>query len=151
MSSGYPTWDGNNKVKLLSTGDHHDRATRRERSTPMRRASFPFIVWRSLVGYDAFHLAARLKASWLNQSDPALLPDQLLTQPLRLIAGSRDKRLHIVEGATHIAMYDTPEYVKEAMDQLVLLYKNAGKVPSANNYLGPLTAHTATEVGASAA
>jgi fermentation-respiration switch protein FrsA (DUF1100 family) len=117
----------------------------------MRRASFPFIVWRSLVGYDAFHLA-----------------DQLLTQPLRLIAGSkagslwfsqdafkragsRDKRLHIVEGATHIAMYDTPEYVKEAMDQLVLPYKNAGKVPSANNYLGPLTAHTATEVGASAA
>jgi fermentation-respiration switch protein FrsA (DUF1100 family) len=104
-----------------------------------------------LVGYDAFHLA-----------------DQLLTQALRLIAGSkagslwfiqdafkragsRDKRLHIVEGATHIAMYDTPEYVKEAMDQLVPLYKNAGKASSANNYLGPLTAHTATEVGASAA
>jgi hypothetical protein len=33
-------------------------------------------------------------------------------------AGSRDKRLHIVEGAS-----------------------------SANNYVGPLTAHTATEVG----
>jgi hypothetical protein len=76
-----------------------------------------------LVGYDAFQLA-----------------DQLLTQPLRLIAGSkagslwfsqdafkcagsRDKRLHIVEGATHIAMYDTPEYVKEAMEQFVPLYQ----------------------------
>ena len=57
-----------------------------------------------MVAYDAFHLA-----------------EQLLTQPLRLIAGSkagslwfsqdafrrsgsRDKSLHIVEAATHIAM-----------------------------------------------
>jgi uncharacterized protein len=68
-----------------------------------------------LVPYDAFHLA-----------------EQLLTQPLRLIAGgragslwfsqdafrragSRDKSLHIVEGATHIAMYDTPEFVRAAL------------------------------------
>ena len=68
-----------------------------------------------LVAYDAFHLA-----------------EQLLTQPLRLIAGSRagslwfsqdafrragsrDKSLHIVDGATHIAMYDTPEFVEQAM------------------------------------
>ena len=102
-----------------------------------------------LVGYDAFHLA-----------------DQLLTQPLRLIAGSkagslwfsqdalnraasRDKRLHIVEGATHIAMYDTPEYVKQAIDQLVPLYKNVGKGTSANHFVGPLSAHAATGVAAS--
>jgi fermentation-respiration switch protein FrsA (DUF1100 family) len=104
-----------------------------------------------LVGYDAFHLA-----------------DQLLTQPLRLIAGSkagslwfsqdafkragsRDKRLHIVEGATHIAMYDTPGYITEAMEELVPLYKNAGKASLANSFVGPLSAHTATEVAASAA
>jgi hypothetical protein len=48
-------------------------------------------------------------------------------------------------------MYDTPEYVKAAMDQLVPLYKNAGKASSANNFVGPLNAHTAKEVAASAA
>jgi fermentation-respiration switch protein FrsA (DUF1100 family) len=104
-----------------------------------------------LVAYDAFHLA-----------------EQLLTQPLRLIAGSRagslwfsqdafrrvgsrDKSLHIVEGATHIAMYDTPEFVKEAMAQLVPLYQNASKPSSASNFVGPLSAHAATDVAASAA
>jgi hypothetical protein len=56
-------------------------------------------------------------------------------------AASRDKSLHIVEGATHIAMYDTPEFVKEAMAQLVPLYQN----------VGPLSAHAATDVAASAA
>jgi fermentation-respiration switch protein FrsA (DUF1100 family) len=103
-----------------------------------------------LIGDDAFHLA-----------------DQLLTQPLRIIAGSkagslwfsqdafrragsRDKNLHIVEGATHIAMYDTPEYVKQAMAQLVPLYQNAGKSSSASNFVGPLSAHAATNVAKSA-
>jgi hypothetical protein len=103
-----------------------------------------------LVAYDAFHLA-----------------EQLLTQPLRLIAGSRagslwfsqdafrragsrDKSLHIVDGATHIAMYDTPEYVKQAMAQLVPLYQNVGKASSVSNFVGPLSAHPATDVAASA-
>jgi fermentation-respiration switch protein FrsA (DUF1100 family) len=101
-----------------------------------------------LVAYDAFHLS-----------------EQLLTQPLRIIAGgragslwfsqdafrragSRDKSLHIVEGATHIAMYDTPEFVNEAMAQLVPLYQNAGKPSSASNFVGPLSAHTATDAAA---
>jgi uncharacterized protein len=104
-----------------------------------------------LVGYDAFHLA-----------------DQLLTQPLRIIAGSkagslwfsedafqragsRDKRLYIVEGATHIAMYDTPEYMRQAMDQLVPLYKNVGKLSLSSNFVGPLSAHAAADVAASTA
>jgi fermentation-respiration switch protein FrsA (DUF1100 family) len=103
------------------------------------------------LAYDAFHLA-----------------EQLLTQPLRLIAGSTagslwfsqdafkragssDKSLHIVEGGTHIAMYDTPEYVKQAMAQLVPLYQNAGQSSSASNFVGPLSAHAATNVAKSAA
>jgi hypothetical protein len=35
--------------------------------------------------------------------------------------------LHIVEGATHIAMYDTPGYMQQALAQLVPLYQNVGK------------------------
>lgn len=76
-----------------------------------------------LVGYDAFHLA-----------------DLLLTQPLQLVAGSkagslwyskdvleraasRDKQLHIVEGAGHMDLYDGEGFVGEAMAKLVPFYR----------------------------
>lgn len=64
-------------------------------------------------------------------------------------AESRDKSLHIVEGATHIAMYDTPEFVKQAMAHLVPLYQNAGKASSPSNFVGPLAAHTPLDAAGS--
>jgi len=117
---------------------------------PNAPSIFPVHSLARLLAYDAFHLA-----------------DKLLAQPLRLIAGSkagslwfsqdalrragsRDKSLYIVEGATHIAMYDTPEYVKQAMAQLVPLYQNAGKA-STNNLVAPLSAHAATDAAAKSA
>ncbi|WP_031457038.1 alpha/beta hydrolase [Flavobacterium chungangense] len=61
-----------------------------------------------------------------------------LTQPILLIAGSKadtkifsdqafelaqgDKELFIVDGATHIAMYDIPEYVDQAVAKLTEFY-----------------------------
>lgn len=65
----------------------------------------------------------------------------LLTQPMLLIAGSkadtkvfsdqayelakRSKRgLFVVEGATHIALYDVPEYVDQAVSKLVSFFAN---------------------------
>ena len=66
-----------------------------------------------------------------------LIPN-LLTQPLLLIAGSNadtkvfseqayalsngPKELFIVEGATHIAMYDVPEYVDQAVAKMVSFF-----------------------------
>lgn len=60
---------------------------------------------------------------------------ELLTQPLLLIAGSKadtkvfsdqayelskgPKELFVVDGATHIAMYDVPEYVDQAIPKMV--------------------------------
>ncbi|WP_230528961.1 alpha/beta hydrolase [Streptomyces coeruleorubidus] len=60
---------------------------------------------------------------------------ELLTQPMLLIAGSKadtkifsdqayelsngPKELFVVEGATHIAMYDVPEYVDQAISKMV--------------------------------
>lgn len=62
-----------------------------------------------------------------------------LTQPLLLIAGSKadtrifseqaynlaksEKELFIVEGATHIALYDVPEYVEQAVNKMVEFFK----------------------------
>jgi hypothetical protein len=79
-----------------------------------------------LVAFDAFHLA-----------------EDLLTQPLQLVAGSeagsrwhsevifehaasRDKKLRIVEGAGHFDMYDRPDCVAVALGDLVPFYQNAG-------------------------
>jgi fermentation-respiration switch protein FrsA (DUF1100 family) len=65
------------------------------------------------------------------------IPD-FLTQPMLLIAGSKadtklwsdlayelsngPKELFVVDGATHIAMYDTPEYVDQAITQIVKFF-----------------------------
>ena len=94
------------------------------------RAQHPRAVSRMLLvdlaqqaTFDAFHLV-----------------EQFLTQPLLIVAGTaantlwfseelyrragaKDKTLHLVEGATHIAMYDI--YVPQAMEQLEPFFKRA--------------------------
>ncbi len=94
------------------------RAQHRNTESKFTAASLP-----QLVTYDAFHLA-----------------DQLLTQPLQLVAGreagslwysetilgkaaSRVKDLHVVEGATHMSLYDAPNQMDEAMSRLCPFYK----------------------------
>lgn len=79
----------------------------------------PFHSLMQLVTFDAFHLA-----------------DIFLTQPILIIAGSeagtrwiseelfrkaasKDKHLHIVKNAGHVTLYDQPEAVNEAMEQLI--------------------------------
>lgn len=78
-----------------------------------------------LLGFDAFHLV-----------------EELLTQPLQVIVGGRlgttgsfedgkqlwerannKKDFFVVEGAGHYEMYDTPEYVKQAVERLNGFYK----------------------------
>lgn len=65
---------------------------------------------------------------------------EFLTQPLLLIAGSNadtkifseqaynlakgKKELFIVDGATHIAMYDIPDYLDQAVNKMVKFYKD---------------------------
>jgi hypothetical protein len=83
-----------------------------------------------LIAFDAFHLA-----------------DQLLTQPLLLVAGnkagslwysedafrraaSRDKKLHIIDGASHVDLYDKPEYVAQAMAKLTPFYNAKLQAPA---------------------
>jgi len=68
-----------------------------------------------------------------------LIPD-LLTQPLLLIAGSNadtkifseqayalsngPKELFVIEGATHVALYDVPDYVDQAVAKLATFFGN---------------------------
>jgi hypothetical protein len=68
-----------------------------------------------------------------------LIPD-LLTQPLLLIAGSiadtkifsdqayalsnGPKELFVIDGATHISLYDIPEYVDQAVAKLASFFSS---------------------------
>lgn len=71
----------------------------------------------------------------LARYDAFLHADTFLTQPLIVIAGSvaeskwmsddlmaraasENKKMHIVEGANHMSLYDGPQYVEEAVSQL---------------------------------
>ena len=78
-----------------------------------------------MLGFDAFHLVS-----------------ELLTQPLQVIVGGRlgttfsysdgktlyerapnKKDFFVVEGAGHYEMYDTPQYVDQAVERLDVFYK----------------------------
>ncbi|QSQ17536.1 alpha/beta hydrolase [Myxococcus landrumensis] len=100
--------------------DYYHTARAQHRNSPSKT---PLRSLSQLVGYDAFHLA-----------------ELLLTQPLQLVAGSkagslwhsqqvleraasRDKRLHIVEGANHMDLYDGSRFVAEALAKLVPFYR----------------------------
>lgn len=84
-----------------------------------------FISVGSMIAFDAFHLV-----------------EELLTQPIQIIAGSvpgafgslkdarelharvkGEKDLFIVEGATHYDLYDQPEATGKALEKLVPFYK----------------------------
>ncbi|MCY8106926.1 MULTISPECIES: alpha/beta hydrolase [Bacillus] len=78
-------------------------------------------------------------ALYLMNFDPYANIDKLLTQPLMLITGdisesryyserayekaaTSDKELVIVEGATHVDMYDVPQYVNQAVDKMTTFF-----------------------------
>lgn len=85
-----------------------------------------FTSFSNLVTFDAFHLA-----------------EILLTQPLMIIVGDKvgafgsyrdgfelfnkaasvNKKIHVVKGAAHYDLYDRPDAMKEALDQLIPFYK----------------------------
>ena len=85
-----------------------------------------FTSLANLIAFDTFHLA-----------------EYLLTQPLMLIVGdivgafgsyrdgfelfnkaaSTNKKIHVVKGASHYDLYDQPNAMREALEQLIPFYK----------------------------
>lgn len=69
---------------------------------------------------------------------PFNFAETLLTQPLLLIAGNKadtlrfsetlhekaksQKELFMIDGATHVDLYDVPEYVDQAIDKLYAFF-----------------------------
>lgn len=115
-----PSLDGVEDPDMREAYDYYrtPRAQHCNTQSQFTVASLP-----QLASYDAFHLA-----------------DVLLTQPLQLVAGSdagslwyskeilakaacTAKDLHVVQGATHMSLYDAPAQTQEALSRLVPFYR----------------------------
>jgi uncharacterized protein len=46
-----------------------------------------------------------------------------MSEDLYKRAGSKDENLHIVDGASHVGLYDKPDLVGEAMSKLAPFFK----------------------------
>lgn len=110
---------GINDMDMLEAIDYY-RTTRGEYPTANNKLLFTSMA--NLIKFDAFHLA-----------------NVLLTQPLLVIVGdkvgafgsyrdgfdlynkavSKEKKIHIVSGASHYDLYDKPEATAEALDNLI--------------------------------
>lgn len=76
-----------------------------------------------IITYDAYHKAeAYLTQPVLavagSKAGSKWMSDDLLTR-----AASRDKTLHVVEGADHMDLYDVPQYVDEAISKLAPFFQ----------------------------
>ncbi len=109
-------------IDVVEAVDYY-RTPRGQQPTACNMLRFTSLA--NVMAFDAFHLV-----------------EQLLTQPIQIIAGSvpgafgslndakelfarvkGKKDLHIAEGATHYDMYDKPERVAEAVSKLAPFYK----------------------------
>ncbi|MFV9288563.1 alpha/beta hydrolase [Citrobacter freundii] len=75
-----------------------------------------------LVIYDAFNLANIFLTQPMLVIAGSEAGTRWMTEEIYQRAASQNKNLHIVNGATHIAMYDQPEYVSEAAGKFVSFF-----------------------------
>jgi fermentation-respiration switch protein FrsA (DUF1100 family) len=104
---------------MLREGYDYYRTTRAQH--PCAKGRFLMSSLDKMLAFSTFHV----------------IPD-LLSQPLLLSAGSQadtkiycdqayalsqgPKELFVIEGATHIAMYDVPQYVDQAVAKMVQFF-----------------------------
>ena len=114
---------GINELDMLEAIDYY-RTSRGE--FPTSNNKLLFTSMSNLIMFDAFHLA-----------------EFLLTQPLLVIVGdkvgafgsyrdgfdlynkaaSKNKKIHVVKGASHYDLYDRPEATKEALEHIIPFLK----------------------------
>lgn len=91
-------------------------------SHPRSENKVSLVSMQNIMTFEAFHLM-----------------DKLLTQPLLMVVGSKsdafylserainraatsDKELFVIEGATHVDLYDRKPYVNQAIDKLAMFF-----------------------------
>ncbi|MFY3590606.1 MULTISPECIES: alpha/beta hydrolase [Achromobacter] len=85
-----------------------------------------FMTARSLtqiITYDAYHKAEAFLTQPVLAVTGSAAGSKWMSDDLLARAASADKRMHVVEGANHMSLYDVPKYVEEAISQLVLFFR----------------------------
>ncbi|WP_321839008.1 alpha/beta hydrolase [Paraburkholderia bannensis] len=80
-----------------------------------------FMTARSLnqiVTYDAYNKAEAFLTQPLQIVAGSVAGSKWMSDDLLARAASKDKQLHVVEGANHMSLYDVPQYVDEAVSVL---------------------------------
>lgn len=85
-----------------------------------------FMTARSLtqiITYDAYHKAEAFLTQPVLAVAGSAAGSKWMSDDLLARAASADKRMHVVEGANHMSLYDVPKYVEEAISQLVPFFR----------------------------
>ncbi|MBD9383394.1 alpha/beta hydrolase [Achromobacter sp. ACM02] len=85
-----------------------------------------FMTARSLtqiITYDAYHKAEAFLTQPVLAVAGSAAGSKWMSDDLLARAASADKRMHVVEGANHMSLYDVPKYVDEAISQLVPFFR----------------------------
>ncbi|WZB74175.1 alpha/beta hydrolase [Achromobacter insuavis] len=86
-----------------------------------------FMTARSLtqiIGYDAYNKAEAFLTQPILAVAGSAAGSKWMSDDLLARAASTDKRMHIVEGANHMSLYDVPRYVDEAVSTLAPFFKD---------------------------
>lgn len=89
-----------------------------------------FMTARSLtqiITYDAYNKAEAFLTQPILAVAGSVAGSKWMSDDLLARAASTDKTLHIVEGANHMSLYDVPQYVDEAVSQLVPFFQRTLK------------------------
>ncbi|WP_322050121.1 alpha/beta hydrolase [Paraburkholderia bannensis] len=85
-----------------------------------------FMTARSLnqiVTYDAYNKAEAFLTQPLQIVAGSVAGSKWMSDDLLARAASKDKQLHVVEGANHMSLYDVPQYVDEAVSVLAPFFQ----------------------------
>ncbi|WP_321951600.1 alpha/beta hydrolase [Paraburkholderia bannensis] len=85
-----------------------------------------FMTARSLnqiITYDAYNKAEAFLTQPLQIVAGSVAGSKWMSDDLLARAASKDKQLHVVEGANHMSLYDVPKYVDEAVSVLAPFFQ----------------------------
>lgn len=77
-----------------------------------------------IIPYDAYANAEFFLTQPLQIVVGSVAGSKWMSDDLRKRAASKDKNMHIVEGANHMSLYDVPKYVEEAVSVLASFFKS---------------------------
>ncbi|MDO5624934.1 MAG: alpha/beta hydrolase [Pseudomonadota bacterium] len=77
-----------------------------------------------IITYDAYNKAAAFLTQPVLAIAGSKAGSKWMSDDLIARAASKDKQLHVVDGADHMDLYDVPKYVDEAVSRLAPFFKN---------------------------